>query len=102
MSVAIPSQWRAHSLFVPEQKMRTNKSFLFSFGDFSFIIIAERMERKQCSTKKANKTGWDALGKASLVHSSCVYNCTKDVISFIKKKNRHFSLLPAEIHLWGK
>lgn len=81
VSAAIPSQWWAHSLLLHKWKMRT--SFLYSALVIS-LFIAERMERKQCSTKKGKRHHGMHLAKH---HSSpaAVCNCTKDAIGFIKK-----------------
>lgn len=37
-----------------------------------------------------NKITWDGFGKTSLVQSSCVCNCTKDVIRLIKSEQAFF------------
>lgn len=107
MSVTILSQWDpfsvlpSHSLFVPKQKMRTNNSFLFNLGDL-FLLLLQKEWKGNSETQKreARQTGMH-LAKHHL-STAAVYVIVLKMSSVSSKENRHFSLLPAEIQLWGK
>jgi len=58
------------------------------------------MERKQCSTKRETRRHGKHLAKHNLSTAAVRVIVLKMALA-LQKKNRHFSLLPAE-HLWGK